>query len=68
MRDDFLCQRTRIFAALFPKHESNVGLVIAKPRIGRLRQFADVQASRRAPKRRKVSLLELTGTFASGNQ
>jgi hypothetical protein len=40
LRYDLLCQRARIFAALLAKHESNIGLVIAKPRIGRLRQFA----------------------------
>jgi hypothetical protein len=40
MRDDSLCQRARIFAALLPKHQSSVGLVIAKALIRGLRQFA----------------------------
>jgi hypothetical protein len=36
---DFFCQRARIFAALLAKYKRNVGLVIPKARIGRLRQF-----------------------------
>ena len=39
MSHDFFCQSARIFAALLPKNESNISLVIAKARIGRLRQF-----------------------------
>ena len=42
MLQDLCGNISRAFAALFSKHQRCICLVIAEPRIGRLRQLADV--------------------------
>ena len=42
-RDNFLCESSGIFAALFAEHERGIGLVISKTRIGRRRYFAGIR-------------------------